>query len=188
MNARHAPRRILKNPHIKTELPGPKARAMIARDDEGRLALLSARLSVRDVARPGHGSLGRRRQPLPRFRRRHRGLRDRPRASAAWSKAVQEAAGKFLHISSDYWHEEMVGARASASPRSCRSASRRMSFFCQSGTESVEGALKLARYVTSAAALHRLPRQLPRPHHGLAVASPRASTRSRRASRRPCRA
>ena len=24
-------------------------------------------------------------------------------------RAVQEAAGRFLHISSDYWHENMVG-------------------------------------------------------------------------------
>ena len=62
-------------------------------------------------------------------------------------KAVQGAAEKFLHISSDYWHEEMtsLAERLSAivplgEPGMC--------FFCQSGTESVEGALKLARYVT----------------------------------------
>ena len=45
----------------------------------GRFALVSARLSVRDVARPRHRGLGRRRQPVPRFRRRHRRVRDGPR-------------------------------------------------------------------------------------------------------------
>jgi len=61
--------------------------------------------------------------------------------------AVREAAGEFLHISSDYWHERMVGLAerlAAAAPF----GEPAMSFFCQSGTESVEGALKLARYVT----------------------------------------
>src|SRR5690606_13258213 len=62
-------------------------------------------------------------------------------------KAVQDAAGKFLHISSDYWHEEMVGLgeRLAAVAPMHEPA---MSFICQSGTEAVEGALKLARYVT----------------------------------------
>jgi len=61
--------------------------------------------------------------------------------------AVREAAGQFLHISSDYWHEHMVGLAerlAAVAPF----GEPAMSFFCQSGTESVEGALKLARYVT----------------------------------------
>ena len=43
-----------------------------------------------------------------------------------------------------------------------------MSFFAQSGTESVEAALKLARYRHGARALHRISRRLSRPHHGLA--------------------
>ena len=66
------------NPHIKTELPGPEG----AGDDCARcrrdLALLSARLSVRDVAWPRQRSLGRGRQPLPGFHGRHRRLRHRP--------------------------------------------------------------------------------------------------------------
>jgi 4-aminobutyrate aminotransferase len=61
--------------------------------------------------------------------------------------AVQDAAGRFLHISSDYWHEQMTGL----SERLAQIApvgEPAMSFLCQSGTESVEGAIKLARYVT----------------------------------------
>lgn len=62
-------------------------------------------------------------------------------------KAVQEAAAKFLHISSDFWHEEMT-ALAERLSAIVPLGEPGMSFFCQSGTESVEGALKLARYVT----------------------------------------
>jgi 4-aminobutyrate aminotransferase len=61
--------------------------------------------------------------------------------------AVTDAAQNFLHISSDYWHETQVrlGERiAEIAPM----GEPAMSFFAQSGTESVEGALKLARYVT----------------------------------------
>jgi 4-aminobutyrate aminotransferase len=61
--------------------------------------------------------------------------------------AVKTAAEKFLHISSDYWHENMVGLGerlADIAPM----GEPVMSFICQSGTESVEAALKLARYVT----------------------------------------
>src|SRR5690606_13828708 len=68
-------------------------------------------------------------------------------AHPAVVKAVQGAAEKFLHISSDYWHEEMagLGERLAAVAQMGAPA---MSFICQSGTEAVEGALKLARYVT----------------------------------------
>jgi 4-aminobutyrate aminotransferase len=61
--------------------------------------------------------------------------------------AVKDAADKFLHISSDYWHENMTGLTerlAEVAPM----GEPVMSFLCQSGTESVEGAIKLARYVT----------------------------------------
>jgi 4-aminobutyrate aminotransferase len=62
-------------------------------------------------------------------------------------EAVKSAADDFLHISSDYWHEHMtaLGERLAAVAPMGEPA---MSFLCQSGTEAVEGALKLARYVT----------------------------------------
>ena len=58
-----------------------------------------------------------------------------------------EAAEKFIHISSDYWHEYQVrlGERMNELSPFGEPA---MSFMCQSGTEAVEGSLKLARYVT----------------------------------------
>ncbi len=131
---------------IKTELPGPRARALIARDAK--------------VASPSYP------RPYP-FAMSH------GRGTDVWDvdgnqyldfaagiavcatghshpdvvAAVREAAGDFLHISSDYWHERMcrLGERLTElAPMN----EPTMTFFCQSGTESVEGAIKLARYVS----------------------------------------
>jgi 4-aminobutyrate aminotransferase len=62
-------------------------------------------------------------------------------------QAIKAAADDFLHISSDYWHERMtqVGERINALNPLGQPA---QVLICQSGTESVEGALKLARYVS----------------------------------------
>jgi 4-aminobutyrate aminotransferase len=136
----------VKNPHLVTELPGPKSRAMIERDTK--------------VASPS-------------YPRDYPFVMSHARGTEAWDvdgnrfldfaagiavcatghahprvvKAVQEAAAKFLHISSDYWHEEMT-ALAERLSAIVPLGEPGMCFFCQSGTESVEGALKLARYVT----------------------------------------
>ena len=62
-------------------------------------------------------------------------------------KAIQDQAEKFIHISSDYYHEVWVrlGEKlAEIAPFQEPAAS----FMTNSGTESVEAAIKLARYVT----------------------------------------
>ena len=136
----------MKNQHIRTELPGPKARAMIERD-----ALVVS----------------------PSYPRAYHFAMSHGRGTEVWDvdgnrfldfaagiatcatghshpevvAAVQRSAEKFLHISSDYWHENFVGLAerlAAVAPM----GEPVMSFLCQSGTESVEGALKLARYFT----------------------------------------
>ncbi len=70
-------------------------------------------------------------------------------------------------------------------------------YFCNSGTESVEAALKFARHATGKHAGHLLPARLPRPHHRLAVGQRRgrvpdrvrpAAARHRHHARRPRRA
>jgi 4-aminobutyrate aminotransferase len=61
--------------------------------------------------------------------------------------AISQAAEKFLHISSDYWHENQIRL-AETMDRLSPFGEPAMSFFCNSGTESVEGALKLARSAT----------------------------------------
>ncbi len=134
------------NPHIRTELPGPKARALLARD-----ALVVSPSYPRDY--PFVISHGRGTEVWDvdgnRFLDFAAGIavcatgHSHPRVV----EAVQRAAGKFLHISSDYWHENFT-ALAERLATVAPMGEPVMSFLCQSGTEAVEGALKLARYVT----------------------------------------
>ncbi|HEU0310607.1 MAG TPA: acetyl ornithine aminotransferase family protein [Sphingomicrobium sp.] len=134
------------SPHIKTELPGPKARAMMARDAE-----VISPSYPRDY--PFVMSHGRGTEVWDvdgnRFLDFAAGIavcatgHAHPQVVAA----VREAAGEFLHISSDYWHERMI-ALAERLARLAPMGEPAMSFLCQSGTEAVEGAIKLARYVT----------------------------------------
>jgi 4-aminobutyrate aminotransferase len=133
-------------PRIVTELPGPKAKALIARD----AAVVS-----------------------PSYPRDYPFVMSHGRGAEAWDvdgnrfldfaagiavcstghshpdvvAAINAAAAQFLHISSDYWHEAQValGEKIAALAPMREPV---MSFFAQSGTEAVEAALKLARYVT----------------------------------------
>jgi 4-aminobutyrate aminotransferase len=134
------------NPHIKTPLPGPKAQALLARD-----AAVISPSYPRDY--PFVMSHGRGTEAWDvdgnRFLDFMAGIAvcSTGHAHPAVVRAVQEAAGKFLHISSDYWHENMVGL-AERLARHAPMGEPVLSFLCQSGTEAVEAALKLARYVT----------------------------------------
>lgn len=132
--------------HIKTELPGPKARAMIDRD-----AAVISPSYPRDYPFVMSHGVGTEVWDVDgnRFLDFAAGIAvcSTGHAHPKVVAAIREAAGKFVHISSDFWHEEMIGLGerlAQVAPF----GEPAMSFFCQSGTESVEGALKLARYVT----------------------------------------
>jgi 4-aminobutyrate aminotransferase len=136
----------VKTAHIRTELPGPHARTILARD----AAVTS-----------------------PSYPRDYPFVMDHGRGVEVWDvdgnrfldfaagiavcstghshplvvQAIKDAADKFIHISSDYWHEGQVrvGERINeldpmGEPVMC--------FFAQSGTEAVEGAIKLARHFT----------------------------------------
>src|SRR5579864_6287005 len=134
------------SPHIRTPLPGPKAQALIARD--------------RPVTTPS-------------YPRDYPFVMAKGRGAEAWDvdgnrfldfasgiavcstghahpkvvQAIKDATDDFLHISSDYWHERMT--RLCERINSLAPLREPVQvFLCQSGTESVEGALKLARYVT----------------------------------------
>src|SRR6185369_202652 len=132
--------------NIHTELPGPKARALLARDAE--------------VVSPSYP------RDYPFVMAHGRGAEvwdvdgnrflDFAAGIAVCSTghchpqvvaAIKDAADEFLHISSDYWHERQI-ALAEKLNALAPLGEAAMSFFCQSGTEAVEGALKLARYVT----------------------------------------
>jgi len=136
----------MKTQHIRSELPGPKARALVERD-----ARVVSPSYPRDY--PFVMSHGRGVEAWDvdgnRFLDFAAGIavcstgHSHPHVVAA----IKDASDRFLHISSDYWHEGQVrlAERLAALAPMGEPA---MSFFCQSGTESVEGALKLARYVT----------------------------------------
>jgi 4-aminobutyrate aminotransferase len=134
------------SPHIRTPLPGPKAQALMARD--------------RPVTTPS-------------YPRDYPFVMARGRGAEAWDvdgnrfldfmsgigvastghahpkvvQAIKDAADDFLHISSDYWHERMTRLAERINELDPLGEPVQV-LVCQSGTESVEGALKLARYVT----------------------------------------
>jgi 4-aminobutyrate aminotransferase len=62
-------------------------------------------------------------------------------------KAIQEQAEKFIHISSDFYHPKWIEL-AEYLDRIAPFAEDAVSFMTNSGTESVEAAIKLARYST----------------------------------------
>jgi len=132
--------------HLQTELPGPKARALIARD-----AAVITPSYPRDYPFVMSHGCGSEAWDVDgnRFLDFAAGIAvcSTGHAHPQVVAAIREAAGKFLHISSDYWHEGMV-ALAERLARIAPWDEPAMSFFCQSGTEAVEGALKLARYVS----------------------------------------
>jgi 4-aminobutyrate aminotransferase len=132
--------------HIRTPLPGPRAQALLARD--------------RPVTTPS-------------YPRDYPFVMARGRGAEAWDvdgnrfldfmsgigvastghahpvvvQAIKDAADDFLHISSDYWHERFTSLAEKINALAPMGEPVQV-LACQSGTESVEGALKLARYVT----------------------------------------
>ncbi len=136
----------MKTPHVRTELPGPKARAILERD-----APVTSPSYPRDY--PFVMSHGKGVEAWDvdgnRFLDFAAGIAvcSTGHAHPQVVKAVKDAAEKFLHISSDYWHEGFVRL-AERLAELAPMGEPVMTFLAQSGTESVEGALKLARYVT----------------------------------------
>ncbi|MEA3150997.1 MAG: 4-aminobutyrate aminotransferase [Gammaproteobacteria bacterium] len=132
--------------HIKTDLPGPKARALLARD-----ALVVSPSYPRDY--PFVMSHGKGAEVWDvddnRFLDFAAGIAvcSTGHSHPAVVQAIKDAADRFLHISSDYWHEGQIQLAERMNALSPMKEPV-MSFFAQSGTESVEAALKLARYVT----------------------------------------
>ncbi|HSS06692.1 MAG TPA: acetyl ornithine aminotransferase family protein [Rhodanobacteraceae bacterium] len=136
----------MKTPHIKTALPGPKAEAMLKRDS----VVVS-----------------------PSYPRDYPFVISHAKGAEAWDvdgnrfldfmagiavtgtghshpkvvQAITEAAQKFVHISSDYWHENQIALAEKISALNPVGGPA-MRFFCQSGTEAVEAAIKLARNVS----------------------------------------
>ncbi len=127
-------------------LPGPKAQALIARDRK-----VVSPSYVRDY--PFVMSHGRGAEVWDvdgnRFVDFAAGIAvcSTGHAHPAVIAAIQDAAQKFLHISSDYWHEGQVRLAERMAELDPVNGPA-MTFFANSGAEAVEGALKLARQVT----------------------------------------
>ena len=131
---------------IRTALPGPKAQALLQRD-----AAVTTPSLPRDY--PFAIARGRGAEVWDvdgnRFLDFASGIAvcSTGHAHPVVVQAIKDAADDFLHISSDYWHERLtrLAERINGLDPLREPA---MIFPCQSGTESVEAALKLARYVT----------------------------------------
>src|SRR4030095_15943864 len=137
----------MKAPHIKTALPGPKAKAIVERDQQwtapayGRVYPLVVKQGRGMVVEDVDGNL---------FLDFMAGIavastgHSHPRVV----KAIEEQAHKFLHIcGSDYYYEPMVEL-AEKLARIAPGSSKKKIFFTNSGTETIEAAIKLARYHT----------------------------------------
>jgi 4-aminobutyrate aminotransferase len=131
---------------LEASLPGPKAQALIARD-----RLVTTPSYPRDY--PFVMARGRGVEVWDVDGNRYLdfmsgiGVCSTGHAHPKVVQAIKEAADDFLHISSDYWHERMTRVAERVNALNPVNGPAQV-LICQSGTESVEGALKLARYVS----------------------------------------
>ena len=137
----------MKAPHIKTSLPGPKATAIVERDEKfsapayGRVYPLVVKQGRGCVIEDVDGNL---------FLDFMAGIAvaNTGHAHPRVVKAIEEQARKFLHIcGSDFYYEPMVELAEKLSQLAPGKGGKKV-FFTNSGTESVEAAFKLARYHT----------------------------------------
>ncbi|MBU6154889.1 MAG: aminotransferase class III-fold pyridoxal phosphate-dependent enzyme, partial [Bdellovibrionales bacterium] len=138
----------VKRPEIKTPPPGPKAKALIDRDHavtspsyikEYPLVVSHGEgMYVHDV--DGNSYLD--------FMA-GIAVTSTGHAHPKVVKAVQDAAGKFLHIcGTDFYYESMIKLCENLSNSVKPYMGETKVFLTNSGTEAVEGAIKLARYHT----------------------------------------
>ena len=132
--------------------PGPQGPARRRARRGVDLHLLHQGVSARRRARAGRHGRGRRRQPLPRLHGRHRGLLHRLRPP----QGGRGGPGRGRPVPAHLRHRLLLRgdgrAVRAAGPARARAAKKRV-FLTNSGTEAVEGAIKLARYATRRTAI-----------------------------------
>ena len=134
-------------PHIVTPPPGPRARAIIARDEA-----FAAPCYIKEyplVIARGEGTMV---EDVDgnRFLDFMAGIAvcSTGYSHPAVVKAIQDAAAKFLHIcGGDFYYEGMADL-CERLARIAPGSSKKRVFLSNSGTEAVEGAMKLARHAT----------------------------------------
>src|SRR5438874_11371220 len=152
----------MRPPHIHTELPGPNARALMARD-----RAVSAPSSTLDY--PFVMARGRGVEACDvdgnRFLDFAAGIAvcSTGHAHPAVVQAIKSAADDFLHISSHSWHERMTRLAERTNELDPMRQPAQV-FMRQSRNEAVQVALKLARYGTCRPRLSPLPRGMRVPH------------------------
>ena len=154
------------HPHIKTELPGPKARALLARD-----AKVVSPSYPRDYPfvmshGPWHRGLGRRRQPLPRLHGRHR--RVQHRAQPPGRGAGDQGCGGEVPAHLQRLLARGPGAPGRAHERAVADEGAGHELLLPVRHRECRGRAEAGALRHRARALHRLHRRFPRAHHGLA--------------------
>ena len=151
-----------------TERPRHRDRS-VARPLRGLAAQPLRPPAARARARRRRLGVGRRRPPLPRPRRRHRGQRAGPQPPRARRGRLQ--AGRPARARVELLHLDAAGrARRAAAARSPARPQGSTVFFCNSGTEALEAAIKLARrtgrtgIVAAEGAFHGRTHRSPRAH------------------------
>jgi 4-aminobutyrate aminotransferase len=134
-------------PFIKTPPPGPLARAIIARDEA-----FAAPCYIKEyplVIARGEGTMV---EDVDgnRFLDFMAGIAvcSTGYSHPAVVKAIQDAAAKFLHICGGDFYYEGMAALCERLARIAPGGSKKRVFLSNSGTEAVEGAMKLARHAT----------------------------------------
>lgn len=132
----------------KMNLPGPKARELIERDDR-----VVSPSYPRDYPFVMDHGLGTEVWDVDgnRFLDFAAGIAvvSTGHANPAVVKAIQKQAGQFIHISSDFYHRGWIDVSEKLAEIAPWQGPSRV-FACNSGTEAVEAAIKLARYHTEA--------------------------------------
>ncbi len=134
-------------PHLVTPPPGPLARAIIARDEA-----FAAPCYIKEyplVIARGEGTMV---EDVDgnRFLDFMAGIAvcSTGYSHPAVVKAIQDAAAKFLHICGGDFYYEGMAALCERLARIAPGGSKKRVFLSNSGTEAIEGAMKLARHAT----------------------------------------
>ena len=134
-------------PRVIVPPPGPKAKAIIARDE--RWSSPSHIKEYPLVVERGAGAMV---EDVDgnRFLDFMAGIAvaSTGHAHPAVVKAVQEAAARFLHICGTDFYYEPMAALSERLAKVAPGKSKKRVFLSNSGTEAVEGAIKLARFAT----------------------------------------